>query len=71
MCSIAVFGLKYMFDKKMINQDDIDALIYVSNSHDYILPPTSNIIQGRLGLKSIIFYKENGDIIVDELKLLN
>lgn len=52
LSDVAVFGLKYMFDKKMINQDDIDALIYVSNSHDYILPPTSNIIQGRLGLKT-------------------
>lgn len=30
---------------------DIDALVFVSQTPDYILPATSNIIQSRLGLK--------------------
>ena len=52
LSDVAVYGLNYMFQNNFLNKDDIDALLYVSNSHDYILPPTSNIIQGRLGLKT-------------------
>lgn len=52
LSDVAVYGLNYMFEKKYINKNDIDALLYVSNSHDHIVPPTSNIIQGRLGLKT-------------------
>lgn len=36
-------------------KDDIDALIFVSQSPDYILPATSNIIQTKLGLKESCF----------------
>ncbi|GHT77577.1 3-oxoacyl-ACP synthase [Bacteroidia bacterium] len=32
-------------------KDDIDCLIFVSQSPDYLLPATSCILQGRLGLK--------------------
>lgn len=32
------------------NKSEIDCLIFVSQTHDYILPATSCIIQGRLGL---------------------
>lgn len=32
------------------NKEDIDCLIFVSQSHDYILPATSCVIQGKLGL---------------------
>lgn len=52
LSDVAVYGLNYMFENDCLNKDEIDALLYVSNSHDYILPPTSNIIQGRLGLKT-------------------
>lgn len=52
LSDIAVYGLEYLFEKKLLDKNDIDALLFVSNSHDYILPPTSNIIQGRLGLKT-------------------
>lgn len=33
------------------NKDEIDCLIFVSQTPDYILPSTSCILQGRLGLK--------------------
>ncbi len=48
---LCVSGLSYLFDKALIQKDEIDALILVTQSPDYFMPPTSNIIQGRLGLK--------------------
>jgi len=45
-----VFGMEYLFSKGILKKDDIDALILVTQSPDHLLPPTSNIIQGRLGL---------------------
>lgn len=32
------------------NKNDIDCLVFVSQTHDYILPATSCVIQGKLGL---------------------
>lgn len=48
---VAVFALEKVFDEYNIDRDSIDGLILVTETPDYILPPTSNIIQGRLGLK--------------------
>ena len=45
------FGLQYLFDNNLLNKDDIDALLFVSQSGDYYMPPTSNLIQGHFGLK--------------------
>ena len=45
------FGLQYLFDNKLLNKDDIDALLFVSQSGDYYMPPTSNLIQGYFKLK--------------------
>lgn len=52
---LAVFGMEYLFDKKLLRKDEFDALILVTESPDHFLPPTSNIIQGRLGLSENIF----------------
>jgi 3-oxoacyl-[acyl-carrier-protein] synthase-3 len=48
---LAVFGLQRLFERKLLAPEDIDALILVTQTPDYLMPPTSNIIQGRLGLK--------------------
>lgn len=48
---LAVHGLKYLIDNGKLEKDDIDVLLYVSQSPDHFMPPTSNIIQGELGLK--------------------
>ena len=48
---LCLFGLNHLIDEGKLNKDDIDALILVTQSPDYIMPPTSNIIQGELGLK--------------------
>ena len=45
------FGLQYLFDNNLLCKDDIDALLFVSQSADYYMPPTSNLIQGHFGLK--------------------
>lgn len=48
---MAVFGLQHLFDRNLLKPDEIDALLLVTQSPDYFMPATSNIIQGRLGLK--------------------
>src|SRR5512142_2524779 len=47
---MSVFGLEYLFDNGLLRKEEIDALIFISQTPDYIMPPTSNVIQGRLGL---------------------
>lgn len=45
------FGLQYLFDNNLLCKDDIDALLFVSQSPDYYMPPTSSIIHGHFWLK--------------------
>ena len=52
---LAVFGLEQLLDRGMLRRDEVDALILVTQSPDYFMPPTSNIIQGRLKLKQDLF----------------
>lgn len=47
-----IYGLQYLFDNGMLQKDEIDALLFVSQSPDYYMPPTSNIIHGHFGLKT-------------------
>lgn len=47
----AEHGLRYLFDNGLLKKDEIDALLFVSQSPDYIMPPSSNLIQGHFGLK--------------------
>jgi 3-oxoacyl-[acyl-carrier-protein] synthase-3 len=48
---LVVFGFEHLFREGLLGKDDFDALILVTQSPDHFLPATSNIIQGRLGLK--------------------
>ncbi len=48
---LAVFGLEHLFRNGLLQRDEIDALILITQSPDYFMPATSNVIQGRLGLK--------------------
>jgi len=52
---LAVFGLEHLFRNGLLGRDEIDALILVTQSPDYFMPPTSNVIQGRLNLKRDTF----------------
>ena len=47
---LCIFGLKYIFNEGVLRKDEIDALILVTSTPDYFMPPTSNVIQGELGL---------------------
>jgi 3-oxoacyl-[acyl-carrier-protein] synthase-3 len=48
---LVVFGFEHLFRTGRLGRDDFDALILCTQSPDHFVPPTSNIIQGRLGLK--------------------
>jgi len=52
---LACFGMEHLFASGKLGRDDCDALIVVTQSPDYLMPPTSSVIQGRLGLKQDIF----------------
>jgi 3-oxoacyl-[acyl-carrier-protein] synthase-3 len=52
---LAVQGFEHLFASGRLAKDDVDALILVTQTPDYLLPPTSSIIQGRLGLKHDLF----------------
>lgn len=47
-----IHGLEYLFEKGLLDKDGIDALLFVSQSPDYFMPPSSNVIQGHFGLKT-------------------
>jgi 3-oxoacyl-[acyl-carrier-protein] synthase-3 len=49
---LAVFALEHLFGTGLLGRDDFDALVVVTQSPDHFIPPTSNVIQGRLGLKT-------------------
>jgi 3-oxoacyl-[acyl-carrier-protein] synthase-3 len=52
---LAVLGLDHLFRKGLVGRDDFEALILVTQSPDHFMPPTGNVIQGRLGLKTDLF----------------
>ena len=45
------YGLQYLIDNGLLKVEEIDALLFVSQSPDYFMPPTSNIIHGHFGMK--------------------
>lgn len=49
--NLCVYGINYLIDNNLLKNEDIDALILVTQSPEYFMPPTSNLIQGKLGLK--------------------
>lgn len=53
ICSsdLAIKGLDHLFSTAKLIKEDIDALLFVTQSPDYIMPPTSNVIQGHFKLK--------------------
>lgn len=51
---LCIHGMQYLFNNNLLNKNDIDALILVTQSPDYFMPPTSHVIQGKLDLKQDI-----------------
>jgi 3-oxoacyl-[acyl-carrier-protein] synthase III len=52
---LAVRGFEHLFRQGLLKGEEIDALILVTQSPDYFMPPTSSVIQGRLNLKQDLF----------------
>ncbi|WP_273276698.1 3-oxoacyl-ACP synthase III family protein [Maribacter polysiphoniae] len=48
---LCVFGLNHLFENDLLDKNDIDAMVLVSQSPDYFIPSTSHVIHGRLDLK--------------------
>jgi 3-oxoacyl-[acyl-carrier-protein] synthase-3 len=48
---LCITGIEYLIKEGVLIKEEIDAIIFVSQSPDFIMPPTSNIIQGKLQLK--------------------
>lgn len=55
LSDVAVYGIEQLCQKGHLNKDSVDALIVVTETPDYIMPPTANVIQGRTGLKEDMF----------------
>lgn len=47
MCQKAA---EYLFEEESLNKEDVDGIVFVSQTPDYILPATSISLQHRLGL---------------------
>ena len=45
------YGLQYLVDNQLLQLEEVDALLFVSQSPDYFLPPTSNLLHGKFGFK--------------------
>ncbi len=52
---VAIFGLKYMFEKNILKKDDISALIVTTTTPDFLMPATSNLIMSELDLDNSVF----------------
>jgi len=52
---VAIFGLKYMFKNKLLNKEDISAVVVATTTPDFLMPPTSNLITSELDLDNSVF----------------
>jgi 3-oxoacyl-[acyl-carrier-protein] synthase-3 len=52
VCSsdLCLYGVQRLLKEGTLKKEDIGALLFVSQTPDYYMPPTSNVIHGKLGL---------------------
>ncbi len=52
VCSsdLCLYALQRLLDEGALKKEEIGALVFVSQTPDYFVPPTSNVIHGKLGL---------------------
>ena len=57
VCSsdLAVAGIEHLLAGGQLRKEDIDGLIVVTQSPDYLMPGTSKVVHGRLGLHHDVF----------------
>jgi 3-oxoacyl-[acyl-carrier-protein] synthase-3 len=49
---LSIYGLQYLFKKKLLTKDSIDGLILVTQTPDFFIPPTTSVIHCKLKLKT-------------------
>jgi 3-oxoacyl-[acyl-carrier-protein] synthase-3 len=47
---LCLYGLQQLLKEGTLKKEDIGALVFISQTPDYYIPPTSNVIHGKLGL---------------------
>jgi 3-oxoacyl-[acyl-carrier-protein] synthase-3 len=52
---LAIYGLEHLISEKLLNADEIDALIFVTQTPDYFIPPTSSIVHQALSLRQDVY----------------
>ncbi len=52
VCSsdLCQYGLEHLLTEGTLKREEIGALIFISQTPDYFIPPTSNVLHGKLGL---------------------
>jgi 3-oxoacyl-[acyl-carrier-protein] synthase III len=48
---LALHGIRHLIETGAIHPEEIDALLYVTQTPDFFVPPTSQVMQGSLGLR--------------------
>jgi len=48
-------GIRSLMDKGVLKKEDIEAIVVVSSSQDYIMPTVSYLLQGRLDLSEDVY----------------
>jgi 3-oxoacyl-[acyl-carrier-protein] synthase-3 len=51
---LCVHGINYLLNEHLLQKEDISALILVTQSPEHFMPPTSNIIHGKLNLDTSV-----------------
>lgn len=56
VCSsdLCEYGMNYLFENNLLKREEVDAIILVTQSPDYFMPATTNLLHGKLGLKKDI-----------------
>jgi 3-oxoacyl-[acyl-carrier-protein] synthase-3 len=49
---LCVHGVNYLLNEDLLQKEDVGALILVTQSPEHFMPPTSNIIHGKLNLNT-------------------
>lgn len=52
---LCLTGVRHLVSTGALDLDEIGALVFVTQSPDHFIPPTSNLLQGRIGLGRDVF----------------
>ena len=50
LIDLAEYGVRSLFDNHIVSKNDVGALIFVSQQHEYPVPGNSKVLHNRLGL---------------------